>query len=420
MATPTTWRFNFYRMWTGQFLSGITSQIVQYALLWYLTVETKSATMISLATIIGFLPGIFISPFVGPIIDRHNKKWLMIGTDMLTALAALVLAVIGFVGHSFPLWMVFLAMFVRSLAQTFQYPTLQSITPTLVPMDMLTKISGQIGAFQSVQMIIAPAVAGVLFGAFNINYVILLDVIGAIFGSATMLITKLPERRQQDGPIHFWQDMAAGWALLRRDRGIFQLTLIGAVFTLIFMPAGAVYPLMTTQYFRGTVPMASVVEVVFSVGMMLGGIWIGWRGAGKNRIYALFGSILSVAISGIFSGILSRDFTGFVLFNILNFFFGLGVPFFNAPFVAMIQERFAPEMLGRIIGLTSMLMNLAGPLGLVAAGPIADRFGVNMLFIIMGVGSLLVGASMLLLPAVRHIDDHPGTPLNREKSDFDS
>ncbi|MCI2172205.1 MFS transporter [Schleiferilactobacillus perolens] len=420
MATPTTWRFNFYRMWTGQFLSGITSQIVQYALLWYLTVETKSATMISLATIIGFLPGIFISPFVGPIIDRHNKKWLMIGTDMLTALAALVLAVIGFVGHSFPLWMVFLAMFVRSLAQTFQYPTLQSITPTLVPMDMLTKISGQIGAFQSVQMIIAPAVAGVLFGAFNINYVILLDVIGAIFGSATMLITKLPERRQQDGPIHFWQDMAAGWALLRRDRGIFQLTLIGAVFTLIFMPAGAVYPLMTTQYFRGTVPMASVVEVVFSVGMMLGGIWIGWRGAGKNRIYALFGSILSVAISGIFSGILSRDFTGFVLFNILNFFFGLGVPFFNAPFMAMIQERFAPEMLGRIIGLTSMLMNLAGPLGLVAAGPIADRFGVNMLFIIMGVGSLLVGASMLLLPAVRHIDDHPGIPLNREKSDFDS
>lgn len=420
MATPTTWRFNFYRMWTGQFLSGITSQIVQYALLWYLTVETKSASMISLATIIGFLPGIFISPFVGPIIDRHNKKWLMIGTDMLTALAALVLAVIGLVGHSFPLWMVFLAMFVRSLAQTFQYPTLQSITPTLVPMDMLTKISGQIGAFQSVQMIIAPAIAGVLFGAFNINYVILLDVIGAIFGSATMLITKLPERRQQDGPIHFWQDMAAGWALLRRDRGIFQLTLIGAVFTLIFMPAGAVYPLMTTQYFRGTVPMASVVEVVFSVGMMLGGIWIGWRGAGKNRIYALFGSILSVAISGIFSGILSRDFTGFVLFNILNFFFGLGVPFFNAPFMAMIQERFAPEMLGRIIGLTSMLMNLAGPLGLVAAGPIADRFGVNMLFIIMGVGSLLVGASMLLLPAVRHIDDHPGTPLNREKSDFDS
>lgn len=122
MTAPTTWRFNFYRMWTGQFLSGITSAIVQYALLWYLTVETKSATMISLATIIGFLPGIFISPFVGPIIDRHNKKWLMIGTDMLTALAALVLAVIGLIGHTFPLWMVFLAMFVRSLARRFNIP----------------------------------------------------------------------------------------------------------------------------------------------------------------------------------------------------------------------------------------------------------------------------------------------------------
>lgn len=407
MTAPTTWRFNFYRMWTGQFLSGITSAIVQYALLWYLTVETKSATMISLATIIGFLPGIFISPFVGPIIDRHNKKWLMIGTDMLTALAALVLAVIGLIGHTFPLWMVFLAMFVRSLAQTFQYPTLQSITPTLVPNTMLTKISGQIGAFQSVQMIIAPAVAGVLFGMFDINYVILLDVVGAIFGSATMLITRLPERLKQDGPVHFWQDMLTGWTLLRKDKGIFQLTLIGALFTLIFMPAGAVYPLMTTQYFRGTVAMASIVEVVFSVGMMLGGAWIGWHGAGKDRGRALFGSILSVAVCGILSGILSRDFIGFILFNILNFFFGVGVPFFNAPFMAMIQERFAPEMLGRIIGLTSMLMNLAGPLGLVAAGPVADRFGVNMLFIIMGVGALVVGAGMLLLPAVRTIDRQP-------------
>lgn len=335
MTAPTTWRFNFYRMWTGQFLSGITSAIVQYALLWYLTVETKSATMISLATIIGFLPGIFISPFVGPIIDRHNKKC------------------------------------------------------------------------QSVQMIIAPAVAGVLFGMFDINYVILLDVVGAIFGSATMLITRLPERLKQDGPVHFWQDMLAGWTLLRKDKGIFQLTLIGALFTLIFMPAGAVYPLMTTQYFRGTVAMASIVEVVFSVGMMLGGAWIGWRGAGKDRGRALFGSILSVAVCGILSGILSRDFTGFILFNILNFFFGVGVPFFNAPFMAMIQERFAPEMLGRIIGLTSMLMNLAGPLGLVAAGPVADRFGVNMLFIIMGVGALVVGAGMLLLPAVRTIDRQP-------------
>ena len=85
----------------------------------------------------------------------------------------------------------------------------------------------------------------------------------------------------------------------------------------------------------------------------------------------------------------------------------MGVPFFNAPFMAMIQEHFAPEMLGRIIGLTSMLMNLAGPLGLVAAGPVADRFGVNMLFIIMGVGALVVGAGMLLLPAVRTIDRQP-------------
>ena len=84
--------------------------------------------------------------------------------------------------------------------------------------------------------------------------------VGCIPSKALLHVAKVIEEAKAlaDGPVHFWQDMLAGWTLLRKNKGIFQLTLIGALFTLIFMPAGAVYPLMTTQYFRGTVAMASI------------------------------------------------------------------------------------------------------------------------------------------------------------------
>lgn len=113
------WKKNINLFLMGQFLSGITSMVVQYAIIWYLTQETGSATILSFATLLGMLPMVLLSPFVGPLIDRWDKKKLLIYTDIIVAIFALILSIVGTVMSTFPLWLVFVSLFIRSVAQTF-------------------------------------------------------------------------------------------------------------------------------------------------------------------------------------------------------------------------------------------------------------------------------------------------------------
>jgi Major Facilitator Superfamily. len=167
---------------TSQFFTGITSMIVQYAIIWYLTKATGSATILSLATLLGMLPMVLLSPFVGPYVDRLNKKLLLIVPDIVAALVAIVLAAVGLWQGDFPVWLIFISLLVRSIAQTFQMPTVQSILPTMVPATQLTKINGQLGMVQSANFIIAPALGAFLFALMPLPFLILFDVLGAIIG----------------------------------------------------------------------------------------------------------------------------------------------------------------------------------------------------------------------------------------------
>ncbi|WYJ85814.1 major facilitator superfamily transporter [Enterococcus sp. 12C11_DIV0727] len=121
------WKKNFYLFLTGQFLSGITSMTVQYSIIWYLTKTTGSATVLSFALLLGMLPMVLLSPFAGPLIDRWNKKVLLMVTDIIVAIFALILSIVGAISADFPLWLVFVSLLVRSVAQTFHMPTIQSI-----------------------------------------------------------------------------------------------------------------------------------------------------------------------------------------------------------------------------------------------------------------------------------------------------
>ncbi len=269
------WRRNIYLFLTSQFLSGITSMVVQYAIIWYLTKQTGSATVLSLATLLGMLPMALLSPFVGPFVDRLNKKGLLIVPDIIAAVFAIILSVVGTLQDTFPLWLIFISLLVRAIAQTFQMPTIQSILPTMVPTEELTKINGQLGMVQSANMIIAPALGAFLFAIVPINFLILLDVIGAAIGIGLLLFVSIPEHPVIDDPVHLLTDAKFGLDKLRNTSGLWAFTLIGAVFTLMFMPAASLYPLMTMGYFHGTVGQAGLIEVVYSVGMLAGGTIIG-------------------------------------------------------------------------------------------------------------------------------------------------
>lgn len=403
-SLPDKWRRNLYFFLAGQFLSGITSMIVQYSIIWYLTKITGSATVLSFATLLGMIPMVVLSPFVGPVVDRRNKKFLLIITDIVVALFALILSITGTISPEFPLWLVFASLFVRAVAQTFQMPIIQSILPTMVPEEELTKVNGQLGMVQSANYIIAPALGAFLFSIVPMNWLILFDVLGAILGVGLLLFVTIPHVVSEGESIHILADSKFGLKKLLENKGLWYITLIGSVFMLIFMPAASLYPLMTMEYFKGTVGQAGLIEVIYATGMLAGGAVIGLFGKWKNRMLPILFSYLVIGVTIGLSGLLPGTQKGFMVFVVLNAIAGFATPYFNALLMAMIQQSYEPKYLGRVLGVINSLMSITGPVGLIFAGPIADNIGVEKMFMIAGIGTLVCGLINVLIPQARNYD----------------
>lgn len=408
------WRKNINLFLTGQFLSGITSMIVQYAIIWYLTKETGSATILSFATLLGMIPMVLLSPFAGPLVDRWDKKRLLILTDIIVALFAMVLVVVGTISDTFPLWLVFVSLFIRAIAQTFQMPTIQSILPTMVPEEELTRINGQLGMVQSANFIIAPAIGAFLFTVIPINWLILLDVLGAVFGVGLLVFVTIPKVISQGETIHLLTDTKFGVKKLYENKGLWHIMLNGAVFTLLFMPAASLYPLMTMGYFGQNVGQAGLVEVVYSVGMLAGGAVIGFFGKWKDRMKPIFMAYVVVGTTIGASGLLPGTTQGFFYFLLLNAVAGFATPYFNTLLMAIIQQSYEPNVLGRVLGVFNSLMTLPGPIGLIFAGPLTDKIGVEKMFLIAGIGTLLCGIVLFLTPVARNYDKELQKKLVKE------
>ncbi|MCL5458828.1 MFS transporter [Loigolactobacillus coryniformis] len=401
----TNWRLNFYLIFSGQFMSGLTTMIVQYAFMWYITDVLKSATALSLSTLMMFLPWIFLAPVAGVVIDRWSKKAIMIGMDLLAALVAIIISVtIGQFAGGALLTLLLVAMLTRAITQVFQQPTLNTIMPAIVPEAQLTKANGQIQTLQSLTAIIAPGLSAVLFGIMPMQWIILLDVIGAVFGSLTVLLAYVPQTLPQAEDVSFFHNMRLGVRELMQHRGIFQYSVLSLIAIMFIMPGASLYPLMTTQHFGGTIGQAGIVETVWSVGSLLGGLFISIWGAGKNRFVAIFSSLVVMGATFSIFGLLPSNQRGFWIFAGLNIFAGFGLAFMNSPFMAIVQERIKPEMMGRVMSVLMALTNIGAPIGLMFAGPLADQFGIAQLFILAGVATLITAGVALLLPAVRQID----------------
>lgn len=413
-SVPPNWRKNFYLFLIGQLLTGVTSMIVQYAIIWYLTLETGEESVLAIATLVGMLPMALLSPFVGPFIDRINKKFLLIFYDAVVAVIALGLFIYGINNDVYPLWMVFVTIGIRAVAQTAQMPTVQSIMPTMVPEDEITRVNGQFGIIQSLISIVSPGIGAFMVATMPIHWVILLDVIGFILGAGMLLLVRIPEVASQGEKISVMRDALEGFNILRENKPMWKMTLIGALFMLLFMPAMSLYPLVTTKYFGGTIVHAGWVEVLFAAAMLIGSFAVGIFGKTKDRMPWIIAAYLIVGLSIGGSGFLPGNMNGFWVFLVLNVFAGIVLQIYTTMNMAITQQSFEAQYLGRVMGIVSALMSIAGPVGLIFAAPVAESIGVQNMLVIAGFGGILAAALLYCTPSVRNYDKHLQRKLENE------
>lgn len=383
----------FLIVYTGQAISQLTSSILQMAIVWYLITETNSSNIVALSGIVGFLPQGVLGLFIGVYIDRFDRKKIMIISDLLIASASLSLSVSGFFGEiSIPLIMI--VLFIRSVGTAFHVPSLQAITPLIVSKDELPKYSGYSQALQSISLLLSPVLASFFFSIWSLQAIVMLDVLGAIIGVFTLCIVTIPKIKIdfENTKINIILEMKEGIATLKKNK-LFNFMLLGAAFSIIYIPIFVLYPMMTLSYFGKNQWYAGAIEVVFAIGMLIGSLVLSVTGGGKRKIItiAFFCFIIGISLST--SGILGKNmFIGFALCSTL---LGVATPFYQGLQVVVFQQKIQEEYLGRVMSLSGSLMAIGTPIGIGLSGVISDKIGVENFFLYSGI--IIVFISILYL-----------------------
>ncbi|WP_298066301.1 MFS transporter [uncultured Cetobacterium sp.] len=383
----------FLIVYTGQAISQLTSSILQMAIVWYLITETNSSNIVALSGIVGFLPQGVLGLFIGVYIDRFDRKKIMIISDFLIAAASLSLSVSGFFGEiSIPLIMI--VLFIRSIGTAFHVPSLQAITPLIVSKDELPKYSGYSQTLQSISLLLSPVLASFFFSIWSLQAIVMLDVLGAIIGVFTLCFITIPKIKIdfESTKIDITLEMKDGIATLKKNR-LFNFMLLGATFSIVYIPIFVLYPMMTLSYFGKNQWYAGAIEVVFAIGMLIGSLVLGATGGGKRKIITIAFFCFIIGISLSISGILGRNmFIGFALCSTL---LGFATPFYQGLQVVVLQQKIQENYLGRVMSLSGSLMAIGTPIGIGLSGVISNKIGVENFFLYSGI--LIVFISILYL-----------------------
>ena len=414
MQSMEYWKKNFFTIWSGQAVSQFSSSVIQFALVWHLTYKTGSAMVLAAAMFMSFFPQGLLGPLVGVYVDRYNRKMIMVLADLFIAVVTSALIVVGLLGE-LPIWLILLILMLRSVGTAFHHSALLAVTPQIVPKEQLTKCAGYSQSLQSISQILSPAVAAVLYSAWSLNAIMLVDVLGALIAVFALWISHIPQFVQQPSAVKprvLWE-AAEGFRILRSRKGVLGIVLISALYSLALMPTSAIFPLMSIAYFGGTSAHASIVEIAFSVGLLVGSVILSIWGGTRNKIETIIGSYLLMSLSLFLSGLLPT--TGFTSFVVLSGMMGVSGPFFWGMYNTLLQQNFTEQYMGRVMALSKSIIILSGYIGLTVVGVFAENFGVEKWFLVAGALTLLAAVLIMCIPVVRHCDDSPEGMISDEK-----
>jgi len=406
MNGPGAWKARFFTIWTGQQLSLIGSRAAQFALIWWLTTSTGSATVLASATLVAFLPNIFLGPFVGALIDRWNRRVVMILADSFIALVSLWLAYMFWSG-TMEVWHIYIVMLARSLGDTFHGPAMAASTTLMVPERHYTRISGLNQTIHGALSIIGAPLGALLLALLPLHGVMLVDFGTAAFAVVPLLFMAIPQpKREHVDAIKarsVLSNAKEGLKFVLSWPGMLALLIGASILKIALMPAFSLSPLLVHQHFGGGAPQLSLFNAIVGVGMALGGLILSAWGGFKRKVYTILMGLLGIGIACVVLGLTPANMFWLGLVSV--FFVGLMVSMTDAPIAALLQATVPAEMQGRVFGLLGSLFSFTTPIGLLIAGPIADVTGVPFWFVLAGSICAATAAVSFFVRPLMHIED---------------
>lgn len=393
------WKRVFAIIWTGQFLSILTSSIVNFAIVLWLSLETGSAEVLAFATMAALLPQSVLGLFTGIFIDRWKRKRVMIMADSFIAFCTLILAVLFYfdlakISH------IYVLLALRSVGSAFHMPAMQASVPLLAPKSELMRIAGINQVIQSVCNIAGPALAGLFITMMKMTNILLLDVAGAAFACLSLCFVFIPDpsHEERNSELHLWREAKEAIMEVRNQYGLSWLFLLSILATFVIMPVSVLFPLMTLNHFAGNAFQVSLVEVSWGGGALLAGALLGLKKYRWNGILLINGMYIALGLTFLFSGLL--PVSGFIWFAVLTALGGVCGSLYFATFTTVIQSRIDPGVMGRVFSFYMSFSMLPSMIGLLSTGFLADSIGLGNTFIISGGFLCLIGIISFFTPSL--------------------
>jgi MFS transporter, DHA3 family, macrolide efflux protein len=429
MALPTTDRGmrTFSVIWLGQLVSIIGSGLTNFVLGVWVYQSTQSVMQFALILLCGSLPIVVISPLAGALVDRWDRRRLMLAGDAGSALCVLALALLLMTSQLL-VWQIYIAVAIMAVFAAFHRPAYMASISLLVPQEQLGRVNGMVQLAVALSQLIAPALAGMLVAAIGGTGALLIDLATFLCALVTLLLVRIPApesiRADEVRAASLRHEITYGWTYLTARPGLLGLVVF---FALINFLAGLVVVLMTPLVL--SIASATMLGIVLSIagsGMFCGGVLMSIWGGTRHRIHGVLGTLLiaglCIALAGLQPSI--------ILITGATFGFYLSLPIINSLAITILQSKVEPNIQGRIFAIiqtiaASMLplaYLLAGPLAdqvfaplLIAGGPLADSVGqiigagpgrgIGLLFIVAGMLLMLMAAAGTMYPRIRRVED---------------
>ncbi len=403
MQNPTTATFRRYLLfWSGQITSTLGSSIVQFVIIWWITLQTQSGIYLSLAAFVGLVPVILLGPFAGVLVDRWNRKALIAVADFLQAMATLSLILLFWAGAA-SIWAVFVILAARGICQAFHAPATIAVMPSMVPAEKLSRMNGLSFFFSGTVNLVGPVLAALLLSVWSIDQILWVDIATFAVAIVPLLIIKIPSVTQTGAAAQsFKMEFKQGFAHIKNHRGFLPLMLLAMLLNLLIMPLTTLLPYFIRFDHLGGVADLALVEATFEGGILAGGLAMSVVSGFKRKAVAM-----AISFYVIFLGYLLFALapTGSFLFMAaVGLVAASCIPLVNVVVATIIQTVVPLDMQGRVNSVNLSLATAATPIGIIASGALVAFVSTNVLFIGCAITGLIGITLAWLFTDIRHVE----------------
>ena len=409
-STASSQTFKTYLFfWSGQLFSLLGSTIVQFVIIWWITIETKNLTIISIASFFSFLPQFIFGPLAGVFADRWNRKILIGLSDFFQAITTFSLVLLFFFDIQ-EVWMIILINSFRGLFQGFHWPAVNAIIPLMIPKEHLSRMNAINYIFTGLVNTMGPVIAGSFLLILPIDQILWVDILTFLFAIIPLLLIRIPPLPKKEyiknesikKEKSYFGELKNGLKAIKIVPSLLTLLFVATILNFLGTPYGTlmVYYVEVTHF--GTVENTAIVLSSIQAGMFVGALIVVIKKVWKKKLLIIF---LGIFVGEIGHLILSfAPPQNFILISIGGFIFAFIVPFVNTMFLTILQTVIPPDKQGRVMSNVITIVTLVSPLAMIISGPLAELMGITTLFMVSSFLNIIFIVIVWIFSNIRNTD----------------